>query len=269
MTGYSCPRCGYKTDHIHNLIRHLQRKNMCQPILEDKDTVTIIKEAREKDKKEKQYTCEKCSKLFFARQSQSRHSKLCKGQMSVQKDVSEPCETTNTSTTHHIEQTANVINNNNITNNTFIINDFNSVNGKHIPSEYIIKLIAQVKKEDKYYDVFQTLLKKIYFDPKHPENHCIRIPNRRDKFCQVVTDGRIQLAKKAQKVDHVIGTTHVTLHDVYDENEHHPEISIMNRQVMTKMNKKYYDDDGQHMYRLREDTTLSILNNQNITPKLL
>jgi len=262
MTEHCCQRCGYTTDHLPNLVRHLHRKKLCKPVLEDKDPEKIIEEEREKEKLHKQYQCEHCNKRFNSRQSKSRHMKTCKGVV-----TSHSSDTIST-TSQVVQQNATTINNNitNITNNTIVLNDFSAVTGKHISSDDILKLIAQVKREDKYYDVFQTVLKKIYFDPAHPENHTIKIPNRRDKYCQVVTGGRIQFAKKKEKVDQTIDTTHVTLHGVYDENEYHPHITMMNRQVMSKMNKKYYDDDEDHMDRLRDDTTLSILNNQHLLP---
>ena len=35
MVNYKCNRCGYETKHKANFITHLNRKNICQPLLED------------------------------------------------------------------------------------------------------------------------------------------------------------------------------------------------------------------------------------------
>ena len=35
MVNYQCNRCGYITKHKANFITHLERKNICVPLLED------------------------------------------------------------------------------------------------------------------------------------------------------------------------------------------------------------------------------------------
>ena len=35
MVNYQCFRCGYETKHKANFITHLNRKNTCNPILDD------------------------------------------------------------------------------------------------------------------------------------------------------------------------------------------------------------------------------------------
>jgi len=35
MVEYICNRCGYNAKQKINLVRHLNRKNICKPILED------------------------------------------------------------------------------------------------------------------------------------------------------------------------------------------------------------------------------------------
>ena len=35
MVNYKCNRCGYETKHKANFITHLNRKNICPPLLED------------------------------------------------------------------------------------------------------------------------------------------------------------------------------------------------------------------------------------------
>ena len=35
MVNYKCFRCGYETKHKANFITHLNRKNTCNPILDD------------------------------------------------------------------------------------------------------------------------------------------------------------------------------------------------------------------------------------------
>ena len=42
MAQYVCKRCGYTVNHKYNFIKHLQRKKVCKPIMENID-INVIK----------------------------------------------------------------------------------------------------------------------------------------------------------------------------------------------------------------------------------
>ena len=42
MVVFTCKRCGYKTNHKHNFMKHLNRKFKCKPIISDISFVTLI-----------------------------------------------------------------------------------------------------------------------------------------------------------------------------------------------------------------------------------
>ena len=44
MVLYKCRRCGYGVDHKHNYIKHLNRKNVCKPVLENISIETLRNE---------------------------------------------------------------------------------------------------------------------------------------------------------------------------------------------------------------------------------
>ena len=35
MSTYICPRCGYEKTRHSDMVKHLNRKNMCKPLIED------------------------------------------------------------------------------------------------------------------------------------------------------------------------------------------------------------------------------------------
>ena len=43
MVLYLCHRCGYETKHKGSFVTHVNRKNICKPILDDISIQTIIK----------------------------------------------------------------------------------------------------------------------------------------------------------------------------------------------------------------------------------
>ena len=48
MVEYKCRRCGYKVNHKHNFIKHLNRKKSCRVIFDNLDIKTLKKELEEK-----------------------------------------------------------------------------------------------------------------------------------------------------------------------------------------------------------------------------
>jgi len=118
MIEYLCHRCGYNTHKKSNLIQHLNRKNICKPILGDISIEEIKKHYNfeineipqnvtqmlpnvtpmlpkcypnvtpmlpnvtqmlpKNEKIEKKNECAFCFKLFATRHSKSRHLKICK-----------------------------------------------------------------------------------------------------------------------------------------------------------------------------------------------
>ena len=117
MVNYSCPRCGYKTNHFVTYKRHLSRKKLCENILSD-DTLeneylkynitekiknlnllssqqkvnkksTLSNSSQQKVNKKstllEDYICEYCEKEFNFKQSYYRHLKTCK----IKKEKSE------------------------------------------------------------------------------------------------------------------------------------------------------------------------------------
>jgi len=72
---YSCPRCGYCTDRVNNLRKHLSRKRSCLPSKADVDlrTFTFVTEHQQK----KEFQCSYCETLFISEKALSRHEEVC------------------------------------------------------------------------------------------------------------------------------------------------------------------------------------------------
>ncbi len=74
MDNYNCDRCGYQTYKKYLLIKHLKRKNLCSPIINNvlpKDIINVLKQ-------EYKYKCIYCDKKYLNRISKFRHQKKCK-----------------------------------------------------------------------------------------------------------------------------------------------------------------------------------------------
>jgi hypothetical protein len=267
----SCRRCGHVVTTRSNLFQHLRRKNVCQPLFDDISPTELLDELLTEKKKLKTVQCAHCDAMFTTRQARHVHMKTCAKRYTVNDAITKNTidelveKKLQSMMCNHTVNINNGTINNNINNHIHInVTDFKQIDGNHVSSDEILVMISKISREDRYYAIFQDLLKKIYFNEKHPDKHCLMIPNVRDKLCKIVANGHIEYAKKSQVIDIAIGTTHNALHNVYEENEYHHMITMMNRQVMSKLNNKYFDDNETHMDKLRDDTTITILNNKNL-----
>lgn len=97
MVYYICNRCGYETKFKSSLVNHLNRKNICKPLLDDVsiediknhygleiiENTTISDSKLQENKLEnnqcvKKHSCEYCNKTFARRDGLTKHLKICK-----------------------------------------------------------------------------------------------------------------------------------------------------------------------------------------------
>lgn len=81
---YKCERCGYSTDDRSNFMKHLTRKNVCEPLLSEIDVKDLIKKATFKEEDPRKiHKCYTCDAKFTTVQARCRHSKQCKDRNKV------------------------------------------------------------------------------------------------------------------------------------------------------------------------------------------
>ena len=148
----------------------------------------------------------------------------------------------------------------NINNYQININSYGKENLKYITTDFITQLIKIP------YASVPKLIEHIHFNPDHPENHNIKIPNKRDKFALVCKDGSWEHVNKKDLIENMIdkgynmldcymaGDT-LILHDKKREN-------FMEFQHKYESNKKVRKS-------VCNDTELVILNGQEDKPMLL
>jgi uncharacterized C2H2 Zn-finger protein len=137
---------------------------------------------------------------------------------------------------------------NSTNNNIIVINAFGQENTDYINSNYIHNILKSGP-----YGCIPKLIKQIHFNPKHKENHNVKIPNKRDKYAMVF-DGKQWLFKNKKTTintmaDHAYGIIA----------EHCSDCE--NRKLM-KFCDDYENEEKNLMKRLAEDMELTILNGQ-------
>lgn len=147
-------------------------------------------------------------------------------------------------TTHNIE-TQNCI--------TFNINAFGSENMDYIDDKAILACIGRV------YKSIPSLLEKIYFDPAHPENHNIKITNKKLPYASVM--GNNQKWKTVDRKD-AIETMVINGYNLLDEkySENKEKVAPAKQQNFEGFQSKFEAEDKDMMRQIKSEVDMMVLN---------
>ena len=147
-------------------------------------------------------------------------------------------------TTHNIE-TQNCI--------TFNINAFGSENMDYIDDKAILACIGRV------YKSIPSLLEKIYFDPAHPENHNIKITNKKLPYASVM--GNNQKWKTVDRKD-AIETMVLNGYNLLDEkySENKEKVAPAKQQNFEGFQSKFEAEDKDMMRQIKSEVDMMVLN---------
>ena len=148
----------------------------------------------------------------------------------------------------------------NINNYQININSYGKENLKYITTDFITQLIKIP------YASVPKLIEHIHFNPDHPENHNIKIPNKRDKFALVCKDGSWEHVNKKNLIE-----------DMVDKGYNMLDCYMAGDTLILHDKKRENFMEFQHKYETQKkvrksvcnDTELVILNGQEDKPMLL
>ena len=149
-----------------------------------------------------------------------------------------------TNNTNNIEtQNVNIIN----------INSFGNENTDYIDDKAILACIGRV------YKSIPSLLEKIHFDPKHPENHNIKITNKKLPYASVM--GNNQKWKTVDRKD-AIETMVLNGYNLLDEKytENKEKISASKQQNFEGFQSKFESEDKEMMKQIKTEVDMMVLN---------
>ena len=177
---FHCRRCNFSTEYKHVLVKHLERKKVCDAKHDDVDVVVLLKELQ--DEKEKPCKCDVCGKPFSHSSSKSRHKKTCQATTKQQLQLLQ--ETINDmqkqlqsyESQSHTQTTVNNIQNQY---NTIILNSFGDESYDHITESFLRKCVQG------NVNGVKSLIEKIHFSNDAPENKNIRLKSLKNKLVEV------------------------------------------------------------------------------------
>ena len=152
-------------------------------------------------------------------------------------------------------------NNNNTTNTNnietqninIIIKAFGNENTDYIDNKAILACISKV------YKSIPSLLEKIHFDPKHPENHNIKITNKKLPYASVM--GNNQKWKTVDRKD-AIETMVINGYNMLDEKyaENKDKLPSSKQQNFEGFQSKFESEDKDMMKQIKTEVDMMVLN---------
>ena len=136
------------------------------------------------------------------------------------------------------------------------MNSFGHENIDHLTDQIICKLIKTAP-----FTSVPQLIEKIHFDPDHPENHNIKITNKKLNYAEVVRDNKWVTANKKKVIDDVIQKSYDLLDEKYTENKE--DISEKRQERFQNFQEKYEQADEELLRNIKNDVDLLLINGTN------
>ena len=310
MVEYKCFRCNYITNHKNSFKNHLNRKNICKPLLDDidiselkkwykidtKNTQPVLEQVKPAFEQAKpgfllksqpgynqakpafsksqpgynqakpafleNKTCNFCQKTFTRVYGLTCHLKTCKIKKQTEENtlhqktefLEMKKELEELKKTQCINNTSITNNNINNTNNIININNYGCENLDYINKDYLTNLLKGA------FNAIPKLIENIHFNPKHPENHNIKITNKKEPYIKVRKDNKWQLQDKKETIDFLVDDKYYLLDD------HFKDIDDDTLKTHTKsMIEEFLDrfnSDEELLKTIQRKTEMTILNNR-------
>ena len=260
MVLYSCEYCNFSSNLKSNYNRHLKTKKHIDN--EENSIISMVMNTNEhkmnttnseiSEKSEKFY-CEFCFELFNTKPSKRRHElHYCKENTSIMTNKIKTLEKEKKKLEKQIVKMMDkvgTINNttNNNTNNIIVVNNYGKENTDYLTIEKIKKLL------NRPYDSVQELIKMLHFNSDHPENHNVKITNKKEPYALVWNDPIWELRKKKSVVKDLVDKGYMmidTTHDNIDETH----------TKYIKFQDNFEDDATNIKDKIEEETEIVIIN---------
>ena len=260
MVLYECDCCFFSSKLKGNYTQHLKTKkhftnnniSLSAMVKSQKEPKKSQKEPK-KSQKEPIFFCDYCNSKFKTYANKRRHEiHRCNDISSIKdkkiKQLEKEKQKLEKEIGNLIDKVGSVTNNNNNnTNNIILVNNYGKENTDYLTVDKIKKLLKRP------YDSVQELIKMLYFDADHPENHNVKITNKKEPYALVWNNPIWEIRKKKSVVKDMIdkGYTLIdTTHDTIDET-HNKYIKFQNK----------FEDDGSNIKdKIVEEVEIVIIN---------
>ena len=242
MSKYICSRCNYSSNNKLNFIRHLQRKNICNPVNENIEIQEIYnKYFKKSDNKvpsillqkpsislqkpsislqnppKPSEICESCSAVFTRKDNLKRHYKRCKVKKKEYKNMKELVDLLNDQIKGNNQITKKkdkqivkqqkqielLMKKNGMTQINNIQNNIKLLSYHDTDISHLTNADYKACLNRANFCV-PHIIKKIHFNPKKPENHNIYISNIKNSYVMVYKDKKWDISDKNEFIEDII-----------------------------------------------------------------
>jgi uncharacterized Zn-finger protein len=235
--------CGKSFSMSNSLSRH---KKKCNYVPQNQQQhTTEIQNLTKENNEMREIICKQENEIRYVKDEMSKEMNDLRKQVEILLQQSGK-KTTNNS---------NIKNQNNIE-NMIVVNSFGHENIDHLTDQIICKLIKTAP-----FTSVPLLIEKIHFDPDHPENHNIKITNKKLNYAEVVRDNKWVTANKKKVIDDVIQKSYDLLDEKYTENKE--DISEKRQERFQNFQEKYEQADEDLLRNIKNDVDLLLINGTN------
>lgn len=270
MPLYNCDLCNYSTKYKRDFIKHentkkhqgklevLEKASKDEGANEPNEPKKSQNEPKksqmsqnEPKKSQKIFSCDFCDKLFSTKANKRKHEihrckenvtskdikirKLEKEKKKLEKKIDKL-----------LDKVGNVTNNNN-TNNIIVVNNYGKENTNYLTVDKIKALL------DRPFDSVQELIKMLHFDSEHPENHNIKITNKKEPYALVWNEPIWELRKKKAVVKDIVDKGYMMI-DSTHENLDESNSKFINFQ------DEFENEENETKEKIEEETEMVIIN---------
>jgi len=297
MNKYYCSRCGYKANYKSKFIRHLQRKNICSPIIENikiekiynkyfnKSLINHPKSSQNHPKSSQiipnhpklpknNYTCIYCNNNYKHNYHLTRHLKTCseKEKRKEYDNLKELVDLLNSQLMDKDKQMKQEIikkqdeinklmKKNGIININNIQNNIKLLGYRDTDISHLTKADYKACLNRANFCVPQ-IIKNIHFNPKKPENHNIYISNIKNAYVSVYNGRKWNIADRNEFLEDIIEEKTNLLEDKLMEWEEKGE----NYPLLIKKFNRYLEkrDVKVVITKIKQEIKFILFNNRHI-----
>ena len=150
--------------------------------------------------------------------------------------------------------TTNNHNSHNTINNTIHINNYGNENTDYLKGDYLNNLLQGA------FTAIPKLIENIHFNPQYPENHNIKITNKKEPYVKIRKNDKWELQDKKETLETLVDDKYYILEDHYADVEDKNNLSNHTKEVMEKFRDKY-SEDVELQKDLQKKSEIVIINN--------